>query len=125
MMQNTQNLSTDILENLLTEHHDFNVDVYESSDAYQVMAELPGYSKEDIDIQFDEKTLTISVTNTSTTTQNQDNYLIKERNFNNQSRQFIFKNVDEPNIKAMLKDGILNVTLPINHTKNKLILIKS
>ncbi|MCS5431739.1 Hsp20/alpha crystallin family protein, partial [Staphylococcus aureus] len=63
MMQNTQNLSTDILENLLTEHHDFNVDVYESSDAYQVMAELPGYSKEDIDIQFDEKTLTISVTN--------------------------------------------------------------
>ncbi|TGV00060.1 heat-shock protein, partial [Mesorhizobium sp. M8A.F.Ca.ET.173.01.1.1] len=26
MMQNTQNLSTDILENLLTEHHDFNVD---------------------------------------------------------------------------------------------------
>ncbi|RIM18948.1 heat-shock protein, partial [Staphylococcus cohnii] len=28
MMQNTQNLSTDILENLLTEHHDFKVDVY-------------------------------------------------------------------------------------------------
>lgn len=120
MMQNTQNLSTDILENLLTEHHDFNVDVYESSDAYQVMAELSGYSKEDIDIQFDEKTLTISVTNTSTTTQNQDNYLIKERNFNNQSRQFIFKNVDEPNIKAMLNDGILNVTLPINHTKKQI-----
>ncbi|MDQ7111185.1 MULTISPECIES: Hsp20 family protein [Staphylococcus] len=120
MMQNTQNLSTDILENLLTEHHDFNVDVYESSDAYQVMAELPGYSKEDIDIQFDEKTLTISVTNTSTTTQNQDNYLIKERNFNNQSRQFIFKNVDEPNIKAMLNDGILNVTLPIKHTKKQI-----
>ncbi|KKD21413.1 heat-shock protein [Staphylococcus cohnii subsp. cohnii] len=120
MMQNTQNLSTDILENLLTEHHDFNVDVYESSNAYQVMAELPGYSKEDIDIQFDEKTLTISVTNTSTTTQNQDNYLIKERNFNNQSRQFIFKNVDEPNIKAMLNDGILNVTLPIKHTKKQI-----
>ncbi|GEQ03092.1 MULTISPECIES: Hsp20 family protein [Staphylococcus] len=120
MMQNTQDLSTDILENLLTEHHDFKVDVYESSAAYQVMAELPGYSKEDIDIQFDEKTLTISVTNTSTTTQNQDNYLIKERNFNNQSRQFIFKNVDEPNIKAMLNDGILNVTLPINHTKKQI-----
>ena len=120
MMQNIQNLSTDNLENLLTEHHDFNVDVYESSDAYQVMAELPGYSKEDIDIQFDEKTLTISVTNTSTTTQNQDNYLIKERNFNNQSRQFIFKNVDEPNIKAMLNDGILNVTLHINHTKKQI-----
>ena len=120
MMQNTQNLSTDILENLLTEHQHFKVDVYESSAASQVMAELPGNSKEDIDIQFDEKTLTISVTNTSTTTQNQDNYLIKERNFNNQSRQFIFKNVDEPNIKAMLKDGILNVTLPINHTKKQI-----
>ncbi|TGQ06330.1 Hsp20 family protein, partial [Mesorhizobium sp. M00.F.Ca.ET.217.01.1.1] len=33
---------------------------------------------------------------------------------------FIFKNVDEPNIKAMLKDGILNVTLPINHTKKQI-----
>ncbi|RIL85191.1 heat-shock protein, partial [Staphylococcus cohnii] len=106
MMQNTQNLSTDILENLLTEHHDFKVDVYESSDAYQVIAELPGYSKDNIDIQFDEKTLTISVKNTSTITQNQDNYLIKERNSNNQNRQFIFKNVDEPNIKATLNHGI-------------------
>lgn len=120
MIQNTQNLSTDILENLLTDHHDFKVDVYETNDAYQVMAELPGYSKKDIDIQFDEKTLTISVTNTSTTTQNQDNYLIKERNFNNQSRQFIFKNVDEPNIKATLNDGILHVTLPIHHTKKQI-----
>ena len=120
MMQNTQNLSTDILENLLTEHHDFKVDVYESSDAYQVIAELPGYSKDNIDIQFDEKTLTISVENTSTITQNQDNYLIKERNSNNQNRQFIFKNVDEPNIKATLNHGILNVTLPIQHTKKQI-----
>ena len=120
MMQNTQHLSTDILENLLTEHHDFIVDVYESSAAYQVMAELPGYSKEDIDIQFDEKTLTISVDNTSTITQNQDNYLIKERNSNNQNRQFIFKNVDEPNIKATLNNGILIVTLPIKHTKKQI-----
>lgn len=120
MMQNTQNLSTDIIENLLTEHHDFKVDVYESSDAYQVIAELPGYSKDNIDIQFDEKTLTISVENTSTITQNQDNYLIKERNSNNQNRQFIFKNVDEPNIKATLNNGILNVTLPIQHTKKQI-----
>ena len=120
MMQNTQNLSTDILENLLTEHHDFKVDVYESSDAYQVIAELPGYNKDNIDIQFDEKTLTISVENTSTITQNQDNYLIKERNSNNQNRQFIFKNVDEPNIKATLNNGILNVTLPIQHTKKQI-----
>lgn len=120
MMQNTQNLSTDILETLLTEHHDFKVDVYESSDAYQVIAELPGYSKDNIDIQFDEKTLTISVENTSTITQNQDNYLIKERNSNNQNRQFIFKNVDEPNIKATLNNGILNVTLPIQHTKKQI-----
>ena len=120
MMQNTQNLSTDILETLLTEHHDFKVDVYESSDAYQVIAELPGYSKDNIDIQCDEKTLTISVKNTSTITQNQDNYLIKERNSNNQNRQFIFKNVDEPNIKATLNNGILNVTLPIQHTKKQI-----
>lgn len=120
MMQNTQNLSTDILENLLTEHHDFKADVYESSEAYQVIAELPGYSKDNIDIQFDEKTLTISVKNTSTITQNQDNYLIKERNSNNQNRQFIFKNVDESNIKATLNNGILNVTLPIHHTKKQI-----
>src|SRR5699024_310719 len=120
MMQNTQNLSTDILENLLTEHHDFKVDVYESSEAYQVIAELPGYSKDNIDIQFDEKTLTISVKNTSTITQNQDNYLIKERNSNNQNRQFIIKNVEESNIKATLNNDILNDTLPIHHTKKQI-----
>ena len=68
MMQNTQNFPTDIIESLLTEHHDFKVDVYESNGAYQVIAELPGYSKDDVTIQFEDKTLTIRVTQTSTTT---------------------------------------------------------
>ncbi|GGB74658.1 MULTISPECIES: Hsp20 family protein [Staphylococcus] len=120
MMQNTQNFPTDIIESLLTEHHDFKVDVYESNGAYQVIAELPGYSKDDVTIQFEDKTLTIRVTQTSTTTENQDQYLIRERNSNEQSRQFIFKNVDKENIKATMEDGILSVELPINHTKTQI-----
>ncbi|MEB6291300.1 Hsp20 family protein [Staphylococcus xylosus] len=119
MIQSTNNLTKDLLESLVSDHHDFKVTVYQTQDSYTVEAELPGYQKDDITINFEHKTLTILAKRASNLEQ-QGSYLINERNSNQQSRQFIFKHIDTNKIKATMNDGILTIKLPIKQTKTQI-----
>ncbi|NWK84181.1 Hsp20 family protein [Staphylococcus sp. GSSP0090] len=119
MIQTTNNLPQDLLNNLLSDHHEFKVNVYQSDNQYTVEAELPGYQKEQISINYEEKTLTITAKQSETET-SEVTYLTKERMKDEQSRQFIFKNIDTNGIKASMHDGILSVTLPIKQTKTQI-----
>lgn len=119
MIQSTNNLTKDLLESLVSDHHDFKVTVYQTQGSYTVKAELPGYQKEDITINFEHKTLTILAKRDSNIQQD-GTYLINERNSNEQSRQFIFKNIDTNKIKASMNNGILTVKLPIKQTKTEI-----
>lgn len=119
MIQSTNNLTKDLLESLVSDHHDFKVTVYQAQDSYTVEAELPGYQKDDITINFEHKTLTILAKRASNLEQ-QGSYLINERNSNQQSRQFIFKHIDTNKIKATMNDGILTIKLPIKQTKTQI-----
>ncbi|MEB6060695.1 Hsp20 family protein [Staphylococcus pseudoxylosus] len=119
MLQSTNNLTKDLLESLVSDHHDFKVTVYQAQDSYTVEAELPGYQKDDITINFENKTLTILAKRASNLEQ-QGIYLINERNSNKQSRQFIFKHIDTNKIKASMNDGILTIKLPIKQTKTQI-----
>ena len=119
MIQSTNNLTKDLLESLVSDHHDFKVTVYQAQDSYTVEAELPGYQKDDITINFEHKTLTILAKRVSNIQQD-STYLINERNSNEQSRQFIFKNIDTNKINASMNNGILTVKLPIKQTKTQI-----
>ncbi|MBO3065527.1 Hsp20 family protein [Staphylococcus shinii] len=119
MIQSTNNLTKDLLESLVSDHHDFKVNVYQTQDSYTVEAELPGYQKDDITINFEHKTLTILAKRVSNIQQD-STYLINERNSNEQSRQFIFKNIDTNKINASMNNGILTVKLPIKQTKTQI-----
>ncbi|MDW8565765.1 MULTISPECIES: Hsp20 family protein [Staphylococcus] len=119
MIQSTNNLTKDLLESLVSDHHDFKVTVYQTQDSYTVEAELPGYQKDDITINFEHKTLTILAKRVSNIQQD-STYLINERNSNEQSRQFIFKNIDTNKINASMNNGILTVKLPIKQTKTQI-----
>ena len=119
MIQSTNNLTKDLLESLVSDQHDFKVTVYQAHDSYTVEAELPGYQKDDITINFEHKTLTILAKRVSNIQQD-STYLINERNSNEQSRQFIFKNIDTNKINASMNNGILTVKLPIKQTKTQI-----
>lgn len=119
MIQSTNNLTKDLLESLVSDHHNFKVTVYQAHDSYTVEAELPGYQKDDITINFEHKTLTILAKRVSNIQQD-STYLINERNSNEQSRQFIFKNIDTNKINASMNNGILTVKLPIKQTKTQI-----
>ena len=97
------------------------VDVTETSDAYTLNMELPGRTESDVNIEIDRNTLTISSKKEETTEKsegteknnNSGKWLIRERRTSEFSRSFrLPEDVDNENVKATFKNGILNVMMP-------------
>ncbi|MCD8871160.1 Hsp20/alpha crystallin family protein [Staphylococcus gallinarum] len=117
----TRHLPTDLFDNLLLGNSNFKVNVYQQSNNYTITAELPGFNKEDINIEYDNNILTISAERSDNeATENEQQYLIRERNTKKQSRQFIFKHIDTTNINATMEDGMLIVNLPMKQRKTQI-----
>ncbi|MCC6683063.1 MAG: Hsp20/alpha crystallin family protein [Phycisphaeraceae bacterium] len=87
------------------------VDVRETDDHIVVEAELPGFSKDDIDITLEKNTLSIQATRkTETKPEGQEH--LTERRFNRVARSFTLPvPVDENKVDAKLADGVLTLTL--------------
>ena len=90
----------------------FDVDVKETEDEYAVHADLPGFTKEDIRVEYDNQVLTISAAHIENKEDTTGEYIRKERSTMSQHRQFVLKNVDEDKINAAYKDGVLTIDLP-------------
>jgi HSP20 family protein len=96
------------------------VDVSEDADHMYVEAELPGFRKEDIDVTFDNQTLTISAER-SEDRQNGDGkkadpkkpgHLLHERRYTRFLRSFTLPpTVSAQKVDAKLQDGVLTITL--------------
>lgn len=90
----------------------FKLDIAETENAYVVEAELPGVNKEQINLDFNEGRLTISVNQEKTINEEQKNYLHKERRYSSVSRSIYLADANNDEITAKLENGILNITLP-------------
>lgn len=90
----------------------FCADIKESEKEYVVEAELPGYKKEDIQINLVDDRLTISAKKSEEINEERDNYIRRERRVGQASRSFIVSGIKNKEVTAEYKDGILNITLP-------------
>ena len=95
----------------------FKVDVKDLGSAYELTAELPGIKKENISLSYENSYLTIKVANKEEKTvddkeKQSEKYLRRERYYGEMQRSFYIDDIDEANLKAAYKDGILTVTLP-------------
>ena len=104
----------------------FKVDVKDLGSAYELTAELPGIKKENISLNYDKGYLAIKTVvdkkdekpaeaqgeEKATDKKQPEKYLRRERYYGEMQRSFYIDNIDEANIKAAYKDGILTVTLP-------------
>ncbi|MDU6783437.1 Hsp20 family protein [uncultured Peptoniphilus sp.] len=95
---------------------------------YKVEAELPGFSKDEIDVDFEDGKLTISAEkNEEVNDENKEkNYIHRERKSSKMMRRMFFKDIDQENMTAKLEGGILEITIPkkADEKKNKKIEIK-
>lgn len=100
--------------NSLLNNSTFKVDIKEDKDSYKVLAEMPGFSKDDINIELHDDKLTLSVEKTEQKDESNDDekYIHRERRSSKMSRTMHFENIDPENIEANLSDGLLEIKLP-------------
>jgi HSP20 family protein len=89
------------------------LDVAETDSEYKITAELPGMSRDDIDVTLEQGRLTISGTKEEEQKEEKENYVRTERSYGSFTRTVpLPATVDEENIEANFKDGVLSLRLP-------------
>ena len=99
----------------------FDVDVKETKTGYELIANLPGISKENIKIDYDNKYLTISTTNNEHKEEkDEDNKFIRQERYTGSfTRYFYVGHIDKNQINATLSDGVLKIQLPKSEHNEK------
>lgn len=88
-------------------------DLVETDDEFRLHLDVPGMSKEDITINLQNNTLTVSGERRSTRKNEGDDYVRVERSFGNFHRTFTLPNsVDAEGIEAGYDSGVLTITVP-------------
>ena len=89
------------------------VDIREDGEAIQLKAELPGLKQEEIDIHLDNNVLTIKGERSRENENGDGRFHRTERFYGSFSRSFSLPTtVDTEKVRAVYKDGLLEVTLP-------------
>ena len=93
---------------------EFRTDIRDEGDHFLLEADLPGFNKEDIHVDLDEGSLTISAERRSDFEQKdkKGNYVRCERAYGSYARSFDTAGIDVEHITAAYKDGVLRLTLP-------------
>ena len=93
------------------------VDIKEEDTQFVLSAELPGISSKEIDITFENNSLTIKGEKKSKVSKD-DNYHRVETGYGSFVRTFTFpKNIDSEAIKANNVDGVLEIIIPKKEAK--------
>lgn len=90
------------------------VDIDETENSYLLMAELPGFNKDDIEVSFNDGQLIIKAEHNEEAKNKDDGgNIIKERRFGRFFRSFNFDhNIAEQDIGAKYENGVLEMTIP-------------
>jgi HSP20 family protein len=88
------------------------VDVIRQEDAYQLKADLPGVSRENLQLKVEDGILTIAAEMNQEKKETQEGYVLSERRSGRMERSFRLEDIDENAITADYVDGVLTVTLP-------------
>ena len=91
----------------------FSVDVSDHGDEYVVVADLPGFDREDIDLSLSERTLGIRARRDVESDVDEDSYVRRERRSESRSRNVHLPgDVDADGAAASYRNGVLTVTVP-------------
>ena len=121
----TKNLTNELFNNLLNSDYDENyregcsckpaVNILETGQDFRLELLLPGFRKEDVQLNYHENMLTVKVELPEKRENNDEgiNYFRREFDVYNFERRFrIPKTVDTENISAQFDSGILKLVLP-------------
>ena len=88
-------------------------DIKETSDHYIIDMDLPGFDKENIHLSLNNGYLEIKANVSKNNDSNEEKYVRQERFYGECSRSFyVGDDVDEDDINAQFKNGILKIEIP-------------
>jgi HSP20 family protein len=94
------------------------VDVLENEKGYVVKADIPGYTKDEIDITLDNNVLTIRGEKKQEETEEKSNYIRKERTYSSFEKSVLIEgDVTIDGAKAAINNGVLKLDLPKKEVK--------
>ena len=118
----------DIFDGLITSERNgvAKCDIYEKDNKYHIEMDVPGYKKEDLRINLENNYLTISAEKKNNEENENKKYIRRERTYSKFERSIYLGDVDDSNIDAEYKDGILKIVIPKKdeNTSKKYIEIK-
>lgn len=89
------------------------VDLVDKGDKYLIIADLPGYEKNDIEIQLNKDTLILSTQKKTEKEQSKQEYLHRERTYSKSERIINFaEEINPSQVEAKMNNGVLEVVAP-------------
>lgn len=96
------------------------LDIIEEDEKFRTIVNLPGYNKEDINIEVTDNTLYIQAKHEEEKDEEKDKYIKKERTKKSLNRSIkLPKKIKKEEISAKLKNGVLKIDLPKTQPRNK------
>ena len=87
-------------------------DIAEEEGGYKLMADLPGFNKEDIHVDVDGDKLTISAERGNENEEKKEGYIRRERSYGSYKRSFDISAIDSDAITGDYNNGVLTLHLP-------------
>ena len=84
-------------------------DIYEENEMYHIEMDLPGFSKDEISVDYNNGYLTITAIKNQLSDKN---YIRQERSYGKYERSFYFGTVGVDDIHAKFDNGVLKISLP-------------
>lgn len=97
---------------LMAETTGMRADLKETESAYILEAELPGFKKENISVEWQDGRLLVAAKKEEETKEEKENYIRRERTYGEVSRRFRVEGIKPEEITAEYKEGILKVNMP-------------
>jgi HSP20 family molecular chaperone IbpA len=96
-------------------------DIREKENEYLIDIELPGFKKDNIDLSLNQGYLTVSAKVENENNADEDNFIRRERYYGECSRSFyVGEDIEETDIDAEFKDGVLKLIVPKKEEAKKL-----
>ena len=110
----------DVFEDFNSNNNSMKCDVYEKDDAYNIEVDVPGFKKEDINIDVDNGYLTVKASKHFDETDKGKNYICRERRYGKFERSFYLGDLKVDDVEASFENGTLKIKVPkVEESKDK------
>ncbi len=89
-------------------------DVHEKEDSFEIAVDLPGFKKEEINLELENGYLTISAAKNYEEKKEEKGKLIRQERYSGAMQRsfYVGETLTEEDIKASFRDGVLELTVP-------------